>query len=284
MARRKTELFNLSLLDLLTSALGAIIFLFIVTPKGGQSAAAVQQAVVLLDTTEMKIHGDLADSLRTKQAGDTLFAVVLDHQPFPKAETPKPEIVVIREEPVYEAPATKPEPTPKPEVKPEKEPPPKTESKPAPAPAPKPPTYAGDAPSVPCKVSIEISWPNKAENVDLFVCKGRDCVYGGNKRDRDIGQWDSGRSRNRLFGNDLRTNQEAVRQFDEILPGTYKVYAEFKQSKRNQRNVTVKGLIYTKGVDNQQRGKSFSKQLTVGQDRKLIGTLVLRRDGSFTFN
>lgn len=287
MARRKTELFNLSLLDLLTSALGAIIFLFIVTPKGGQSAAAVQQAVIYLDTAAMKIHGDLADSLRGKVAGDTLFAVVIDHEPFPQSEAPQPEIVVIKEQPVLEAPA-RPKPEPKPKdpqpvkIPPKPEPKPK-DPQPAPLPVPKPPTYRGDAPSVPCLMSVEISWPNKAENVDLYVCKGNDCVYGGNKRDRDIGQWDSGKSRNRLFGNDLRTNQEAVRQFDEILPGEYKIYAAFKESGRNQSTVTIKGLIYTKGVNNQERGDSFSRRLAVGKERQLIGTLILRRDGRFTF-
>ena len=70
MSRRTKQLFSLSLLDLLTSALGAIIFLFIITPRGGESAAKVRQAMVYFDTTQMKIHGELPDSLLAKGAGD----------------------------------------------------------------------------------------------------------------------------------------------------------------------------------------------------------------------
>ena len=86
MARRKTSLFNLSFLDVLTSALGAIIFLFVITPKGGQSAAKVRQAMVYFDTVQMKIHGDLPDSLLAKAAGDTLFTVLLAYKNLPKKE------------------------------------------------------------------------------------------------------------------------------------------------------------------------------------------------------
>ena len=290
MSRRTTQLFSLSLLDLLTSALGAIIFLFIITPKGGQSPAKVQQAVVYFDTTQMKIYGDLPDSLLTKSAGDTLMTMLLAYKDLPKpVETPERKFV-------YNEPRPKPEPAPKekvvnqpPKTAPETKPDPKPEPpKPAPQPVvtekpepPKPPVYKGDAPSVPCKVSFEIRWASREDNVDIFVCKGNSCVYGGNKKDNQIGQWDSGKSRNRIFGNDLRTNQEAVRQFDNIIPGEYKIYAEFKESGRNNKSTSIQGLIYTLDDKNQERGENYTRTLQVGKGRTLLATVVINKDGTY---
>ncbi len=297
MSRRKTEIFNLSLLDLLTSALGAIIFLFIITPKGGESAAEDQQAFVYFDTTQMKIYGDLHDSLLYKKAGDTLFTILVSYKDLPqKEETPqrlfafnereeipsskekeinKPPDVKVKKESEPEKVETKKESEEKPPVKEKQDPEINTTLK--------PPTYRGDAPSVPCNVSIEISWLDKNDNVDLFVCSGSSCVYGARKNDKKIGQWDSGKSRNRLFGNDLRTNQEAVRQFDEIIPGEYKIYAQFKESKSNKKTVNISGLIYTKDEKNNERGESFSKLLKLGNERTLIGTIVLQKNGFYQF-
>ena len=293
MARRKTSLFNLSFLDLLTSALGAIIFLFIITPKGGQSAAKVRQAMVYFDTVQMKIHGDLHDSLLSKQAGDTLFTVLLAHKTLPQPEKPRQRLLTFNDRKEVPKPKQEAIPEKKVEKKPDKpvEKPVVAEKKtpvttPMPSEkttSPTPPSYKGDAPSVPCDASIEITWPSKEDNVDLFVCKGNNCVYGARKRDRNIGEWDSGKSRNRLFGNDLRTNQEAVRQFDRIIPGEYKIYAQFKTSKQKKNSLILKGLIYTKGKDNEERGEAFTKQLKLGEKRTLIGTLVLKADGSYQF-
>lgn len=293
MSRRKAELFNLSFLDLLTSALGAVIFLFIITPKGGAPAATVQQAAVYIDTADMKVFGALHDSLRHKRVGDTLFAVLVDYRDMPEEQKQQayippprqqaPEQVTIpqerssRPEPKKEEPpkadnvkdVKKPE-TSKPEPKPE-----------SPQPAPEPRTYKGDAPSVPCLVSFEVSWRSAEDNVDLFVCKGGDCVYGGRKKDNNIGQWDSGKSRNRLFGSDLRTNQEAVRQFDKVLPGEYKLYAQYKESGKNRSKVIVNGLIYTKDEQGREQGDSFTTSLNLGGPRVLLGTVVLQENGNF---
>lgn len=296
MSRRNQQLFSLSLLDLLTSALGAVIFLFIITPKGGESPAQVRQASIFFDTTQMKIYGDLPDSLLAKNAGDTLLSVLVAYKdlPRPKQEkpqkkyvyneprvkpTPKPKV----EKPTPTPPVTKPKPKPKPTEKPKPKPTPKPVEKPKPAP-PKPVVYRGDAPSVPCAVSFEINWSNKEDNVDLFVCRGnKECVYGGRKKNKKIGQWDSGKSRNRIFGNDLRTNQEAVRQFDNIIPGEYRIYAQFKDSKRDVKSVKITGLIYTKGKDGQERGESFRRTLAKSKSRVHIGTVVLKADGSYIF-
>ena len=291
MARRKNQLFNLSFLDLITGALGAVIFLFVITPKGGSSASEVRQVAMYLDTAEMKVFGNLHDSLRVKEIGDTLFTVLVDYKNWPKPEKRKVEEKKIdfnqpKPRPVAKVPEKKKvDPPVKPETKPKAKPVPETKKEPVPpVKGPEKTTvYKGDAPSVPCKVSFELNWANKADNVDFFVCKGNNCVFGGRKRDRSIGQWDSGKSRNRLFGNDLRTNQEAVRQFDQIIPGEYLLYAQFKESKNNSRRVNLNGLIYTKGKDNQQRGESFNRTLTLGKERVLLGKVVLQADGRYKF-
>ncbi len=293
MARRKNQLFNLSFLDLITGALGAVIFLFVITPKGGSSASDVRQVAMYLDTSEMKIFGDLHDSLTSKQVGDTLFTVLVDYKNWPKPEKrkvaekkidfnqPKPKAVANK---VPEK--KKPVPPKKPVTTTPKEKvviPPKKEPTPITAGPRETTVYKGDAPSVPCKVSFELNWASKDDNVDFFVCKGNNCVYGGRKRDRSIGQWDSGKSRNRLFGNDLRTNQEAIRQFDEIIPGEYLLYAQFKESKRNNQTVRLNGLIYTKGKGGEQRGESFVKTLPISKSRVLLGKVVLQSDGRYKF-
>jgi len=294
MARRNPELFNLSFLDLLTSALGAVIFLFIITPKGGAPAATVQQAAVYIDTAQMQVFGSLHDSLRHKRVGDTLFAVLVDYKNMPKEAAPI-AYAPPRPQPVPEQVRAPQDRSSRPtanEKGPEKNDNANDVKKPEPAkpapvpespkqPAPEPRTYKGDAPSVPCKVSFEVSWRNTDDNIDLFVCKGGDCVYGGRKNDRNIGQWDSGKSRNRLFGSDLRTNQEAVRQFDKIVPGEYKLYAQFKESEKNRPKVTVNGLIYTKDEQNREQGDSFTTSLTLGSPRVLLGTIVLQENGNF---
>ena len=295
MSRRKSQIFNLSLLDLLTSALGAIIFLFIITPKGGESASESFQAAVYFDTTQMKIHGDLHDSLLSKKAGDTLFTVLVSYQDLPKKEkapkrilafNDKKESPVIKEKEINQAPKVKDDKKPEPKKEKEKQkqqPTTKEKEEPNKLTTPKPVAYKGDAPSVPCNVSIEINWSSKDDNIDLFVCKGSSCVYGGQKRDKKIGQWDSGKSRNRLFGNDLRTTQEAVRQFDDIIPGEYKVYAQFKESKSTKKTVVINGLIYTRDDQNNERGEAFTKLLTRGAERTLIGTIVLQENGLYHF-
>ena len=308
MSRRTQQLFSLSLLDLLTSALGAIIFLFIITPKGGKSAAEDRQAMVYFDTTLMKIHGELPDSLLEKMAGDTMQVVLMAYKEDPQAEElvraeakkraaerakarAEAEAKAKAKEAALAKAKVKKQASPAPKVERPKPPtptPPKPEVKPGPPKKekpkdPTPPEYKGDAPSVPANVSFEINWANKEDNIDLFICKGNDCVYGGRKKDKKIGQWDSGKSRNRIFGNDLRTNQEAVRQFDKIIPGEYQIYAQFKDSKANRTSVNISGLIYTKDpVTGQQRGEEFYKKLEIGKGRMHLATVILKADGSYT--
>jgi hypothetical protein len=95
MARRNIQVFNMSFLDLMTDALGAVMILFLITPKGQSFRGLVEgkapQGVVRFDTVAKKLWGDIAwgnvDSLRHKK-GDTLAIVVgsFERMPLPKME------------------------------------------------------------------------------------------------------------------------------------------------------------------------------------------------------
>lgn len=286
MSRRNIQLFSLSFLDLVTGALGAVIFLFVITPKAEFPGSPAPRVAMFLDTVNMEFYGSFPDSLKNNHIGDTLIAIVanFDHRKKPRQELVKDP---VREQvkPVFQEPAPKQEPKKETPVTPQTDPNPVPviKEEPKQKETPPPPIYKGDAPSVPCKVSLEVNWPDIGDNVDFFVCKSGDCVYGGDKKSKDIGEWDSGKSRNRLFGNDLRTNQEAVRQFDRVIPGNYELFAQFKESKGGRKSIQIKGLIYTKGTGNQERGEAFSKNLTISKDRVPIGKLKLNPDGSFIF-
>ena len=320
--RRQNSPFNLSLLDLLTAALGAVIFLFIITPKGGVGAATTQQASIFFDTVTMQIHGVLPDSLIGKTSGDTLFAMLVDYRAQPtqqetdklaaalaaerrrvaeaeearrlaeadleSAEAKAKRAKAMAEAAAKQQPSSSPKPAP-----PVSKPPvsaPVATSTPAPAPAPAPkapetkpdPAYRGTPPSVPALLSFELNWEDAGDNVDLFVCQGNNCVFGNRKRDSNIGTWDSGKSRNRIFGNDLRTNQEAVRQFDKLLPGTYTIYGMFKESEKGRKSVSVNGLIYTKDSKGKPRGETYTRMLTIGDTRTRLITVEIKADGTFT--
>ena len=333
--RRASSPFNLSLLDLLTAALGAVIFLFVITPKGGASASELQQASLFFDTTAMRIHGALPDSLLGKRRGDTLLVMLADFKAVsgPDVGGLEAELAAERrraaeaerarraaledaaaaqreiaeaerarraaleasrsaksaaeraraERQLAEAKRQQAE-ADRHAAEAERK---KAEALAAarptpPTPSTPPAVYRGDLPSVPARVSFEMKWADAADNVDLFVCQGRTCVYGNNKRERSIGAWDSGKSRNRLFGNDLRTNQEAVRQFDRILPGTYTVYAQFKESDRGRASVKVQTLIYTKDDGGRPRGETVVTRLPLSQTRTRVATVTIAADGTFS--
>ncbi len=296
MSRRSAQMFNLSFLDLLSGALGAVIFLFIITPKGGDPSAKVHQVVASIDTLHRQLFGELPDSLLRKSTGDTLLVLVAGIAEMPgKEECPpipaprpcpacpscpdsKPADRPIAAKPVTVPDLKKPKPSPVAEkTKPAFDPQPVLVNTPEP-----PQAYKGDPPSVPCRVSFEISWEDISDNVDLFVCKNGNCVYGARRKNTKIGFWDSGKSRTSLFGGDVRTTLEAVRQFDKPIPGKYNLYAQFKDSQKERRSVTIRGLVYTRDNKNKQRGERFYKALSLDKKKRtLIGTVELKADGTF---
>lgn len=293
MSRREIELFNLSFLDILSGALGAVLFLFIVVPKGGKSAELNQPLAISLDTIQGKFFGNLPDSLWSAKPGDSILSLVVTYDRMPEYKDCPPPVIcpkcpkcpnVANPDPrkkekisaptaLASAPASS-------TVPPSREvaPPAKEEKRQA-------SIYTGDLPSVPCKFSVEIKWEDISENVDLFLCKDGSCVYGAKRKNQGIGFWDSGKSKTSLFGSDLRTTQEAVRQFDQIIPGKYDIYGQFKFSEKNQSNIRVEGLVYTRQDRNKEQGETFVTNLPLNaRERTKLGTVTVREDGSFQFS
>ena len=295
MKRRDIEIFNLSFLDILAGALGAVLFLFIVVPKGnGESPAAAPQLTVTFDTIQNKFFGELHDSMMQYTIGDSLLSLVIDYDQMPsikdcpeprpcpkcpdtkelnkriallkrevsksknlssanKKETPKKKPIAQKSRPVTNPPASK---------------------------------YKGDMPSVPCKFSVEIRWDNIDQNIDLFVCKDGKCVYGGKRGRKDVGFWDSGKSKTSLFGGDLRSTQEAVRQFDSVIEGEYEIFAQYKDAKEAPTNeVLIRTLIYTNTLEKGEQGETFNYNLPFdSKERTRLGIMTVNADGSFIFN
>ena len=279
MARnREPQIFNISFLDVICGALGAVIFLFIAVPKGGSSPASRQQVTMSYDTLHQQLFARISDSLKHKRPGDTLLVVLADYKELPGlADCPTcPECAQtasLTDNQPFTA-ATKSSQTAKSDSLKTTPDPPKPEDV-------KRSKYLGDPPGVPCRVSFEVNWTDIGDNVDLFVCKGTKCVSGGAREIRDIGQWDSGKAKTKFFGSDLRTTQEAVRQFDRIIPGEYKLYARLKESVKNNASVSVRGLVYSRNDNGEEKGEPFSATLQLNAERVLLGTVTMPENGDF---
>jgi len=295
MKRRDVEIFNLSFLDILAGALGAVLFLFIVVPKGGgESPSASPQLSVTFDTIQNKFFGELPDSMLQYSVGDSLLSLVINYDIMPSIKNcPKPR-------PCPKCPDTKRlkrkiaslekriSRTVKPTTVAALSTPAKTKSTSRKTPVSSPPAskYKGDMPSVPCKLSVEVKWDDIDQNIDLFMCRDGKCVYGGKRKRKGIGFWDSGKSKTSIFGGDLRSTQEAIRQFDSVIEGEYEVYAQYKDAKEEpQASVRIRALIYTNTIERGEQGETFNTSLTFNKKKRtLLGRLTVKADGSFTFN
>ncbi len=306
MARREVQAFNsISFLNLLSAALKAVIFLFIIVPKGGGASASVNtvQAALRFDTLHRQVWGSIVDSLAKKKVGDTLLVIISDYgileqmkecpdcptcppnRACPTCPPPCPADVKTPAAPIAVAATT---PSVSPTILTPK--PPSTtpsSSSNSSSSSNNSTTYRGVKPSISCKAAFEISWGSEMDNVDLFVYKGNQFVSGASskRRNSQIGDWDSGRSKTKLFGNDFRTNQEAVRQFNKIIAGEYKIYAQFKEANPQQpkQSMSIAGLVYTRNEQGKEEGKEFSGTIPLSKgDKKLLATVVLKEDGSIS--
>jgi len=269
MKNRNVEFFNLSFLDLLSGALAAVIFLFIIVPKGNVTVAETPLAVSY-DTLQSKFFGDIPDTLLSMREGDTLLAIITGYDKAPKTASPKPIPTPPPKKRVTEKPK-----------RPEK---PNEKKQASNTPVVKPSELKGSKPDVPCVLSIEIKWDDKVDNVDLIVCKDNACVFGRKRHIDFIGFWDSGKSKSRLFGGDLRTNQEAVRQFDAIIPGEYQIFAQYKASEEPKSELPVQLQVYTKNKEKQERGTVHNFSLNMNpNDRTRIANLTVGPEGEIEF-
>lgn len=346
MARRTQDLVSLSFLDVLMSALGAVIFLFIIVPKIPNAPNEIKPQIAKAEgTSESTLDGSKSANENAVEnspkiipalAVQMLYSnpltssnVVLEERVFSRypsilggnwftrnyqspqknrafnatqsstkeAEvqpetkksvdltTKKKEEVAIAMLPMGSAPAQSTTPTLQ------------SINKPSQAAATSPVLKQPEdvrvkemrRPTSPCRVAFEVAWDSPANNVDLFVFKGKEFVCGrfSNRSNPKIGDWDSGKSRNRLINNDLRTNQEAVRQFSSIVPGEYRLFVQYKETNKPEaaQNLTLTGLIYTKNDFNVEKSQSFSFKLTFNPKEKVyVGTVIVQADGTFTFD
>ncbi len=311
MARREVQLFSLSTLDVLTGALGAVIFLFIIVPKGGASASRTAvQAALSYDMRQKQLWGLTADSLQSKKVGDTLLIVIRDLNEMPQA-VPCPDCPECKETPRVDDKR----PTYNPKTQKvvdinakvnEAAPPPnrnntfvnsdekvvKKDEITVPAKVYNEQKRIDIQPHVPCALAFEVSWETTPlDNVDFYVIKGKDRVGTYSTSNERIGQWTSGITRTRMFEKvDFRTTMEAVRQKSKIIAGSYDLYAQYKATdpKNPRQTLAVKGLIYTKNAQGKEDGKRYSTDLTLNPSAKSgfkkLGTVTMREDGSFDFS
>lgn len=290
MKNRNVEFFNLSFLDLLSGALAAVIFLFIIVPKG-EPITLNDPLMVTYDSLRKEFYGVIPDSLSNRQQGDTIFAVIGSIESEPEesvtlADAGTPERIRQRIAPPERDPKNEKSErsNSREELKSEKSEEAKEEKEKNPNVTVSPSKFTGSKPDVPCKLSIEMKWASKKDNVDLYVCKDNDCVFGG-KRYRDfIGYWDSGKARTSLFGSDVRTNQEAVRQFDEIIPGTYSILAQYKESSAPKTDMPIRLQVYTVNDDGKERGTEHYFKLNIEPtERTKIAVVTVGPDGEIEF-
>jgi hypothetical protein len=340
MSRRNNDLISLSFFDVLTSALGAVIFLFIIVPKidmtqSQPSIAAETKDTVRLDLdtalvavpttiiTPMNLNSSSLSIVSTMGFGNSYYrfngsgnsnflgqmgAIVLPkickNCPKTTGQQPLNSLIINTKPskmatPVFDA--TKPQ-----KIAPIVPVPPiatfgndkkepviqsvvKTEPRVNTSPLSNPAQDVNlKRPTNPCRVAFEIKWQNTTDNVDLIVYRGADYVSGKNgyRQNAKIGEWDSGRSRQRLFNNDLRTNQEAVRQFNGIIAGEYQLYAVFKETAKadSLANINVTGLIYTQSDKGEEKSTTFAATIPYNpKGKQLIGSVAIKPDGTFHF-
>ncbi len=266
--RKEVELFSIAFLDVLFGALGAIIFLFIIVPKGGKAPDKEEYIVASIDEKSKQLFGNYREYPHEIKLGDTLRILVSKYGSFPRSipcppAQPCPDLPQPVNNEITSAATSSSEST--------------TKGK-------------EFRPSVPAKFSIEMHWEEEGNNVDLFVCKGNLCVFGAKRSIPSIGTWDSGVQINTFKDfwklKNLRTNMEAVRQVQELVPGVYKVYGQFKSSDINGKQVEISTIVYSELSGSPQvEIQEFVLQLNPGTSenlRKLLMTIDLKSDGSFS--
>ena len=316
MSRRSIQVFNMSFLDLMTDALGAVILMFLIVPKGRSIADATAGRIPQVkDTAYMKLGlGDhslwnvLPDTTVKKlKVGDTLLVIVKEYKQMPKGD----DVAVVDPSDWRTGGKTIPEgqklvdqnaqlvdPNKKQVDKDAQlvDPNKKQVDKDAQLVDPnkkqvdrdfKPgdkeippaniPTNVG---AVPGAIAFQISWSDNTCDADIIVKRENAKVWGDRTSDSKIGRWTD--SRKGLFS--PTTTSETVYQ-DQFIEGTYEIYARFDERKdkkdtRDKLNVTC--LLVNKKFP--QQSQQFDK--SIAYDKTTQGTFLARvtvkADGSFT--
>jgi len=300
MARREVQLLSLSTLDVLTGALGAVIFLFIIVPKGGASPSKQSQNAISYDVRQQKLWGTIEDSLRDKKVGDTLMVVITDNNELPQS-LPCPECPQLKDCPPpikcpectrkhYDSSVPVPAgdtPQEKPQDKPQEKPGVKAET----VNSAKEGSRKAFEPSYSCVTAFEVSWSTSFnDNVDIYVQSGKEYCGTQTKENKKYGlQWTSGKSRNGIFEKfDSRTTMESIIQFRDYKKGTFDLYARFKATDlaKPLEKLPITMRFYTM-VNGVQKGNVFRDELSIDTSKKgvykKLGTIVLDDNGYVEF-
>lgn len=272
MKRAAVSFISLSFVDILFAALGAIIFLFIIVPKGGKSPDPQKVVALSLDYNQSMVFGDFSETHPDLDIGDTIKALAVTKKAFPVVKDCPPKKDCPECPPPIECP-----PCDCPEVEEE------TDQNND--------VVQGLNFGFPVKFGVIADWESINDNVDLYLCKGGTCVYGrpGSQTNDQIGVWTNATKKpgffSKLIGGERGnpSSSEIVYQENKIIPGEYEVLGKFKRTQvEGKMNVAVEFTIYSENNSRGKSGKVITKTLTLGGGEERVASISLNSDGTFS--
>lgn len=294
MSRRKLQLFDsLSFLDIVFSALGAVLFLFIVVDKGGTTEINLAEEEMVkiymdLDTTSYRFHGNLPDSIKNKldtlRAGTPVMLVLNGKRPLPGVKIPE----CVCPECIYPG-KGKPQPS-----QPSPQPPQPPSEKPRPIACDDAAcqktivnnnNYSGDPIEIPYSIGFAIvDNTNFTNDIDIKVCRDGACAPNGRNNSNAGMRWVDMREKGQgLFGSKkARTGGEMILVEESIIPGDYTISAKFDLSKgAAPASTQITATVATK-QNNNIREKRFTASLTGNANWTVIGRVHIDANGNIT--
>lgn len=252
--RRSYQMFTLSFLDILSGALGAILFMFIIVDKGSPNIEVSKQAPIVylkLDTLQGKLHGleKYLDTL-SLEVGTVVQVVVSEVAPLPEnPPCPEPKPCPSCPPPCKDEEGRCPKPDCSKCPKPEKCP-----DCPIPCDDPRCPKQAstvvykgGDPIEIPYEVGFAISNSEDiSRDLDLRVCKGSssNCVSFMTKNASGMRWIDLNKTGFLKPG--VVTGGEVI-FMDKLEAGEYTIYAKYDRKRQEDvATTTIKCTVATK--------------------------------------
>lgn len=290
MSRRAQQFFKLSFLDILSGALGAILFLFIIVDKAGGEedkgpviGAPLTKIFVPVDTTTRTIF-DIPDTLNI-YPGRSIQVVISDISPAPdQPKCPPQEPCKGRGEgPVC--------PDPERHKKPDCPDPghhkqvvcvdPSVHDKllcDDPGCSKTTIQYQGDPLALAYHLGFSLTSANPADEIDLQVCKDGVCVSGAKKQGAGM-RWLNLKEGG--FFAKPRTWNEIILAEGSLQPGTYTCYARVDCKSAATSNIEL--VVGTKKQNMPRQVATFSKKLDkCGNQWIVVGAVIVGSDYSIT--
>lgn len=143
-------------------------------------------------------------------------------------------------------------------------------------------------PNLPGAINFYAEWDDPNDYVNIYVKKENRFVFGGHKRDADIGEFVEFSSGGSTIFNRKNTNVEAVRQLQKHIPGTYQVYLHYRGNKddaKTKSEVPVKVWLINKVFPGESQPFSVRLRQTDKNPRRggglLVVTVEITQDGHF---